>query len=53
MQLINDTFGQFALDVSIPFPVEKVVNHDALWGTDNTIGGLLESASKSLGIGVD
>ena len=53
MQLINDTFGQFAFDVSIPLPVEKVVNHDTLWGTDNTIGGLLESASKSLGIGVD
>ena len=53
VRFINDRFADVAADVAIPFPVEIVIDDDALGRADDAIGRRKEVAGQGLGIRID
>ena len=48
VHFVDDGFGEFAAKVTIAFPVERVVDDDALGRADDAVVGVTESSRPAL-----
>ena len=53
VHLVDDRFGERPLEVAVAFPIERVVDHDALGRADDAVVGRQEAAGQRAGVGVD
>ena len=53
VHLVDDRFGKRAAEVAVAFPIERVVDDDALGRADDAVVGGQEAAGEGAGVRVD